>query len=81
MPLRCVSVLPLDPPLIEDIRWSPGPGGAPLPAGACAWISCELVQEYDGGDHTIVICRVTALEAEPSRAPLIFHHGRYRALA
>ncbi|MFF5499858.1 flavin reductase family protein [Streptomyces aquilus] len=65
----------------EGVRWSPGPGGAPLLAGACAWITCELVQEYDGGDHTIVIGRVTALDVEPSRAPLIFHRGRYRALA
>ncbi|GHB13227.1 monooxygenase [Streptomyces tendae] len=65
----------------RGVAWSPGPDGAPLLEGACAWISCALVHEYDGGDHTIAVGRVTALRAEPSRDPLIFHRGRYRALA
>lgn len=39
----------------RGVRWSPGRGGAPLLQGSCAWISCDLVHEYDGGDHTIVM--------------------------
>ncbi|MFL4910131.1 flavin reductase family protein [Streptomyces sp. MMS24-I2-30] len=65
----------------RGVGWSPGPGGAPLLDGACAWVSCELWQEYDGGDHHLVIGRVTALRADPARQPLVFHRGRYRALA
>ena len=65
----------------RGVAWSPGHDGAPLLEGACAWISCALIHEYDGGDHTIAIGRVTALRAQPSREPLIFHRGRYRTLA
>ncbi len=65
----------------RGVPWSPGHGGAPLLEGACAWISCDLVHEYAGGDHTIVIGRVTDLMTESSREPLIFHRGRYRSLA
>ncbi|MFG1663948.1 flavin reductase family protein [Streptomyces sp. Y7] len=65
----------------RGVRWSPGHGGAPLLEGSCAWISCDLVHEYDAGDHTVVIGRVTGLRADTSREPLIFHRGRYRSLA
>jgi flavin reductase (DIM6/NTAB) family NADH-FMN oxidoreductase RutF len=64
----------------HGIGWSPGPGGAPLLDGACAWISCELRNEYDGGDHTLVVGRVVALGADPAREPLVFHRSRYREL-
>ncbi|MGW7571976.1 flavin reductase family protein [Streptomyces tendae] len=65
----------------RGIQWDPGHDGAPLLTGACAWISCALIHEYDGGDHTLAVGRVTALRAQPSREPLIFHRGRYRSLA
>ncbi|MFE0450289.1 flavin reductase family protein [Streptomyces sp. NPDC058914] len=48
----------------RGVRWSPGHGGAPLLEGPRAWISCDRVREYDGGDHTVVIGRVTALRAD-----------------
>ena len=59
------------------VAWRPGPGGAPVLDGACAWIGCALWREYDGGDHTIAVGRVRDLAADPSRAPLLFHRGRY----
>ncbi|MBP2708170.1 flavin reductase family protein [Microbispora sp. RL4-1S] len=63
------------------VRWRPGLGGAPILDGVCAWISCQIWSEHDGGDHTIIVGRVTALDAAPSPAPLLFHRGRYGALA
>jgi 3-hydroxy-9,10-secoandrosta-1,3,5(10)-triene-9,17-dione monooxygenase reductase component len=59
------------------IGWQPGPDGAPVLDGACAWIGCTLWREYDGGDHTIVVGRVCDLAADESRTPLLFHRGRY----
>jgi flavin reductase (DIM6/NTAB) family NADH-FMN oxidoreductase RutF len=59
------------------VNWWPGPDGAPVLDGACAWISCTLWREYDGGDHTIVAGRVRDLGADESRSPLLFHRGRY----
>jgi len=60
----------------DGVAWRPGPHG-PLLAGACAWISCTLWREYDGGDHTIVVGHVHDLAADPTRTPLLFHRGRY----
>jgi 3-hydroxy-9,10-secoandrosta-1,3,5(10)-triene-9,17-dione monooxygenase reductase component len=60
-----------------DVNWVPGPAGAPVLDGVCAWMGCTLWREYDGGDHTIVAGRVRELGADAGRAPLLFHRGRY----
>ncbi|EYT81862.1 flavin reductase [Streptomyces sp. Tu 6176] len=65
----------------RQVSWTPGHRGAPSLDGACAWIGCDLVHEYEGGDHTIVVGRVASLRADPARDPLVFHRGRYRTLA
>lgn len=59
------------------VRWTPGPSGAPRLDGACAWIDCTLWNEYDGGDHTIVVGRVRGLGGDGTRRPLLYHRGRY----
>jgi flavin reductase (DIM6/NTAB) family NADH-FMN oxidoreductase RutF len=46
-------------------------------AGVSAWLDAELVAEHDGGDHTIVVAAVHALERDPERHPLIFYRGHY----
>ncbi len=54
-----------------------GPCGLPLLQGASARFICRTVQQYDGGDHVILLGEVEAYswaEAEP----LVFHSGRYR---
>lgn len=63
------------------VSWTPGPGGAPILDGVPAWVAATLEREYDGGDHTIVVGRVRALDTDPTRAPLLFHRGRYGRLA
>lgn len=65
----------------QGIGWSPGPGGAPVLDGACAWIACDLWNEYEGGDHVLAVGRVIALGADPGREPLVYHRSRYRELA
>ena len=62
------------------VAWTPGPGGAPLLEGVTAWVGATLEHEYDGGDHTIIVGRVRSLGADPERAPLVFHRGRYGRL-
>jgi 3-hydroxy-9,10-secoandrosta-1,3,5(10)-triene-9,17-dione monooxygenase reductase component len=59
------------------VTWRPSPSGAPVLEGVCAWVECRLWREYDGGDHTIAVGHVQHLEADPGRAPLLFHRGRY----
>jgi flavin reductase (DIM6/NTAB) family NADH-FMN oxidoreductase RutF len=45
--------------------------------GVSAWIDCTLWNEYDGGDHTIVVGEVQSLGANPERLPLLFYRGGY----
>ena len=56
---------------------SPSPLGNPVLDQALAWVDCELHQEYDGGDHTIVVAAVRALSARPDAEPLLFFKGDY----
>lgn len=44
---------------------------------ALAWVDCELQDEYDGGDHTIVVGAVRALGARDGAEPLLFFKGSY----
>jgi 3-hydroxy-9,10-secoandrosta-1,3,5(10)-triene-9,17-dione monooxygenase reductase component len=59
------------------IGHSPSPLGNPVLDGALAWVDCELHQEYDGGDHTIVVGAVHALSARSDVDPLLFFKGGY----
>lgn len=44
---------------------------------AVAWIECRMRDEYDAGDHTIVVSDVVAIEAATDCVPLVFFRGRY----
>jgi 3-hydroxy-9,10-secoandrosta-1,3,5(10)-triene-9,17-dione monooxygenase reductase component len=48
---------------------------------AVAWIECEVLQEHEAGDHTIVVAAVVALDAIADREPLVFFRGGYGTFA
>jgi flavin reductase (DIM6/NTAB) family NADH-FMN oxidoreductase RutF len=53
--------------------------GLPVVPDAVAQISCNVVNEYVEGDHTLFIGEVTDIKLE-EKDPLIFYSGKYRAL-
>ncbi|MBI5108553.1 MAG: flavin reductase family protein [Rhodocyclales bacterium] len=57
-----------------------GAGGTPLLPDCSAWFECRNETRYPGGDHVILLGYVENFRRE-SKAPLIFHGGRYRELA
>ena len=59
------------------VQWTASKSGAPILEGVSAWIECMLWNEYEAGDHTIVVGEVTTLAADPAKPPLLFHRGRY----
>ncbi|MFF1383509.1 flavin reductase family protein [Arthrobacter sp. NPDC058288] len=59
------------------VEFSASPLGNPVLDQALAWVDCELHQEYDGGDHTIVLGAVRALGARDGGEPLLFFKGGY----
>ncbi|MFF3326632.1 flavin reductase family protein [Streptomyces sp. NPDC002889] len=66
---------------IEDVPHHRSPQGPPVLSEALAFLSCRLTEEYDGGDHSIVLGEVVGLGAPGQDAdPLIFYRGSMRAL-
>ena len=49
----------------------------PVLDGALAWFACDLEAEHDGGDHVIVVGRVTTLEHDAGAAPLRYERGTF----
>lgn len=54
--------------------------GLPLLDGALAWIECELVNEFPGGDHAIFIGEVLRLR-HWQKEPLLHWQGKYHRLS
>ncbi len=64
-----------------EFRFTPW-GEAPRLVGTLAAVRCAVDRLYDGGDHRIVVGRVTDLYEGPEPwNPLLFYAGRYRRLA
>lgn len=59
----------------DDVTWEPGALGAPLIAGAMAWLECSRYAVLDGGDHSILIGRVEHARMT-DREALVYHRGR-----
>lgn len=62
----------------EGFDWTLSPEGVPLIDGSLARFSCTQEAHHDGGDHTIIVGRVTAVNTNAG-APLCFQGGAYGA--
>jgi flavin reductase (DIM6/NTAB) family NADH-FMN oxidoreductase RutF len=58
-----------------------GHTGSPILIPALAVLECRPYAQYDGGDHVIVVGRVTDVEADSARRPLVFFRGAYHTLS
>lgn len=63
----------------EGVAVRQGNLGVPLLEGAVAHIECKLTSAYEGGDHTIYVGEVQAVDAAGDR-PLLFFKGKYKKL-
>ncbi|TDD41261.1 3-hydroxy-9,10-secoandrosta-1,3,5(10)-triene-9,17-dione monooxygenase reductase subunit [Saccharopolyspora elongata] len=61
--------------------WSLSPGRGPVLDGVLAWIDCVVADVLDGGDHHIVVGRVTDLDTPGPNRPLLFYRGAYAETA
>ncbi|MEV4171590.1 flavin reductase family protein [Nonomuraea sp. NPDC049709] len=57
-----------------------GESGVALFDGAIATVEAATSAVHDGGDHSIVVGEVTALDIPADGAPLLYHEGRYKSL-
>ena len=56
-------------------------GTAPRIGGSPAYFQCTPWAGYDGGDHVLVLGRVTAYGQQDDARPLLFYRGQWSALA
>ena len=74
---------PLDGQLDEVPHRLGAVTGAPLLDGALARLECQTFAVHDGGDHSIVVGQVVAVDGPAdaqARGPLVHYAGRYRPL-
>jgi flavin reductase (DIM6/NTAB) family NADH-FMN oxidoreductase RutF len=70
----------------DDDKWRGmvplhGENGCPVIGNAMAVLECAAYTQFEAGDHVIFVGEVVAIRARPDARPLIFHSGRYEALA
>ena len=58
------------------LDWAHGPHAVPLIDGCLSRLECDAQASHDGGDHSIVIGRVTRVTTRPG-TPLLFFGGEY----
>ena len=52
----------------------------PLINGAISWLECEVVHQYNGGDHKIILGKVSFIQNNNDLAPLIYVRRKYYSL-
>ena len=63
----------------EHFEW--GANGTPIMPATLVSLECEMEARHPGGDHIILMGRVTELSQHAAGAPLLFCAGGYRQLA
>jgi len=64
----------------EDLGHEKGNNNILLLTDYLARFQCTVVERYEGGDHSIIVCRVDEMRAKQGR-PLLFAEGRYQSLS
>ncbi|MFJ8033151.1 flavin reductase family protein [Streptomyces sp. NPDC096032] len=62
----------------DGVEWAPGEHtGAPLLAGALAWLECDVIDAHASGDHTIFVGRVLECRRGGDDGALTFFDGKF----
>ncbi|WP_369196608.1 flavin reductase family protein [Streptomyces djakartensis] len=62
-------------------RWSSTRAGHPIPADGLGWLDCRISTLHRAGDHELVIAEALDGDLTEQAGPLVFHAGRFTALA
>jgi flavin reductase (DIM6/NTAB) family NADH-FMN oxidoreductase RutF len=66
---------------LRDEDFTIGESGLPVLTHALASFECAMDARHDGGDHIILVGRVTHMSVSTGGRPLVFYEGGYRELA
>lgn len=63
---------------LTTVAYRPAGSGSAVIDGCLAYLDCQVVAQYPGGDHTIFVGEVTeASVLEGEAEPLVFYRGGY----
>ncbi|MFJ8869575.1 MULTISPECIES: flavin reductase family protein [unclassified Streptomyces] len=62
-------------------EWSTTRAGHPIPADGLGWLDCRISTVHPAGDHELVIAEALDGSLTDQAGPLVFHAGRFTALA
>lgn len=61
----------------DGLAFHEGLGGVPVLPGCAAVFECTNKSQYPEGDHVILVGEVLSCQHDASRAPLLFHGGKF----
>lgn len=61
--------------------WSTTRAGHPIPTDGLGWLDCRISTLHRAGDHELVIAEALEGALTDQADPLVFHAGRFTALA
>ena len=64
---------------IKDIPVRKGETGVPVIEGAVSTLECILWNEYEGGDHAILIGQVKHIQLNEENTPMVYCRGKITA--
>lgn len=65
----------------DTTSWSLSPTGQPKLDGATVVFDCSVDSMLPGGDHTIVVGNIVAIDHTADRAPVVYHRQRMYSTA
>lgn len=63
-----------------NIKWEIGEHKCPILPDNIATIECKKTNEFDGGDHIIILGEIMKASGHASHDPLIYHGGEYKKI-
>jgi flavin reductase (DIM6/NTAB) family NADH-FMN oxidoreductase RutF len=66
---------------LAGVEWRAGANGAPVLEKASAAFECDRFALHPGGDHVILVGRVTTVHLHEHTEPLAYHDGTYVGVA
>lgn len=64
----------------KGLKFRISKNGLPVLAGNLGHLECRVVNQFEGGDHTIFIGQVEKGEFSEGKKPLLFYNSRYSYL-
>ncbi|MCH8981713.1 flavin reductase family protein [candidate division KSB1 bacterium] len=61
----------------RDLNFRVSENGVPILAGNLGHLECRVVNQFEGGDHTIFIGQVENGDFSAGKQPLLFYESRY----